>query len=91
MQTAQSYQPQQPFYPASYQTNQAEYVNRGGKTCPRCGVTNSFSKSSGTNIVLIVVLFITCIGLLAIPFLPKTWYCRHLWLYVVRASRVKKA
>lgn len=78
VQSPQTYQ-QQPFYPAPapYPTNRAEYVNRGGKTCPRCGITNSFSQSSGTNIVLIVVLFITCIGLLALPFLPKTWYCRH--------------
>lgn len=63
--------------PAPFRVNPAEYVNRGGKTCPRCGVTNSDSTMSGQAIVLIVVLFITCIGLLAIPFLPKTWTCRY--------------
>ena len=62
---------------APYAVNPAEFRNTGGKTCSRCGLTNSYSTTNGTTIVLTVILFITCIGILAIPFLPKTWYCRY--------------
>lgn len=63
-------------YPASYTIDPTEAKNVNGKTCPRCGFTNSFSQYQGMTWVIIAVLFITCLGILLVPFLPKQWYCR---------------
>ena len=61
----------------AYGTDQSQKVNRGGKTCPRCEVTNSYSKRSG-ELLTIVLAVLTCgIALLIVPLLPKTWHCRH--------------
>lgn len=59
-----------------YAINPTEARFKGGKTCPRCGITNSYSEYEGTVWILIVVLFITCLGLLFVPFLPKRNFCR---------------
>ncbi|KAF0238693.1 MAG: hypothetical protein FD167_4407 [bacterium] len=48
----------------------------GGKTCPRCGITNSFSQYQGAVWIVICVLFLTCLGLVLVPFLPKQHTCR---------------
>lgn len=77
----------QPAYASPYQQMQShampfqtfphERVNRAGKTCPRCGITNSTSTLDGMGIVLVVILLITILGVVLIPFLPKTWFCRY--------------
>ncbi len=57
-------------------------INKGGAWCPHCGNRNSYSKSDGTGCLTLGILFISLIGILFIPFLPKTWHCRecgHTW------------
>src|SRR5690349_1024170 len=75
---------QRPFASQAYPQQQAMAIplpvqqgKQRGKTCMRCGVTNSDSELTGMAIVLLFVLFITCLGLILIPFLPKTWTCRN--------------
>ena len=57
-------------------------INKGGAWCPHCGNRNSYSKSGGVGCLTLGILFISVIGILFIPFLPKTWHCRecgHTW------------
>ena len=51
-------------------------VDRSGAWCPHCGNRNSYRKSEGVGCLVIAILFITLIGILFIPFLPKSWHCR---------------
>lgn len=63
-------------------THHGERVNKAGAWCPHCGNRNSYKSTSGVGCVVMCILFITIIGLLFIPFLPKSWNCReckHEW------------
>jgi hypothetical protein len=57
-------------------------IDRRGAWCPHCGNRDSVRKTRGCGCVLMVFLFISVIGILALPFLPKEWHCRvcgHMW------------
>lgn len=57
-------------------------IDKRGAWCPHCGNRDSKKHTSGGACVVLVILFVTVIGILAIPFLPKHWkcnVCRHEW------------
>jgi hypothetical protein len=57
-------------------------VNKAGAWCPHCGNRNSYKTESGAGCLILGILFISLIGILLIPFLPKSWTCRecgHKW------------
>lgn len=57
-------------------------VDRRGAWCPNCGNRDSTKDVSGMGCLVMGVLFISIIGILLIPFLPKTWKCHqcgHEW------------
>lgn len=59
-----------------------EKVDKQGAWCPNCGSRNSYKGSSGGGCLLLGILFISLIGILLIPFLPKEWKCKecgHSW------------
>jgi hypothetical protein len=47
-----------------------------GSWCPHCGNRNSDRKTDGAGCLLMGILFISVLGILFIPFLPKSWHCR---------------
>lgn len=47
-----------------------------GNWCPNCGNRDSYKTSSGGGCLIMGILFISIIGILLIPFLPKSWKCR---------------
>ena len=57
--------------------NPSKKIDRAGAWCPHCGNRNSYKKSSGAGCLTLGVLFISVIGLIFIPFLPKSWHCRE--------------
>lgn len=50
--------------------------NITGNWCPKCGNRNSVKSSNGGGCLILGILFISIIGILLIPFLPKTWKCK---------------
>jgi len=57
-------------------------IDKRGAWCPHCGNRNSYKSETGAGCLLIGILLISCLGILLIPFLPKTWNCRecgHKW------------
>ena len=57
-------------------------IDKKGAWCPNCGNRNSTKESQGGSCLLIGILFISIIGILLIPFLPKVWKCKeckHTW------------
>ncbi|MEI8234568.1 MAG: transposase [Verrucomicrobiota bacterium] len=62
--------------------NPRKVINKRGAWCPHCGNRNSYRSSSGVGCLTLGILFISMIGILFIPFLPKSWHCRecgHIW------------
>lgn len=51
-------------------------LNITGSFCPNCGNRNSYRKTDGVGCLIMGILFISMIGILFIPFLPKSWHCR---------------
>jgi rubredoxin len=51
-------------------------VDRSGAWCPHCGNRNSYKKTDGVGCLVLGILFISILGILFIPFLPKSWHCR---------------
>lgn len=57
-------------------------VDTKGVWCPNCGNRDSVKDVSGCGCLLAGILVLTILGLLLIPFLPKTWKCNqcgHQW------------
>ena len=57
-------------------------IDKRGAWCTHCGNRNSYRKSDGAGCLTLGILFISLIGVLFIPFLPKTWHCNecgHTW------------
>jgi hypothetical protein len=57
-------------------------INKRGAWCPHCGNRNSYRATEGSGCLLLGILFITIVGIIFIPFLPKSWHCRscgHTW------------
>jgi hypothetical protein len=57
-------------------------IDKRGAWCPHCGNRNSYKSTGGVGCITLGILFISMIGILLIPFLPKTWHCRecgHTW------------
>ena len=51
-------------------------LNVTGAWCPNCRNRNSYQSTGGVLIVVIIIAIISCgLGLIMIPFLPKTWHC----------------
>ena len=50
-------------------------VDFRGAWCPHCGNRDSVKRTHGVGCVVMVFLFISIIGILALPFLPKEWHC----------------
>lgn len=50
--------------------------NITGNWCPKCGNRNSVKSSDGGGCLILGILFISIIGILLIPFLPKNWKCK---------------
>ena len=62
--------------------NDKQKIDVKGAWCPNCGNRNSIKKSQGVGCLVFVILFVTLIGLLFLPFLPKEWECqtcKHKW------------
>jgi rubredoxin len=56
--------------------HQKPKIDRSGSWCPHCGNRNSFRKTDGVGCLIMGILFISVLGILFIPFLPKSWHCR---------------
>jgi hypothetical protein len=54
----------------------AKKINRYGSVCPNCGNRYSVRKSDGAGCLIVGILFVSIIGILFIPFLPKSWHCK---------------
>jgi hypothetical protein len=58
-------------------------INVVGAWCPNCKNRDSFKETRGLGWVFVVLAIVSCgLGLIMIPFLPKTWHCRvcgHQW------------
>jgi RNA polymerase subunit RPABC4/transcription elongation factor Spt4 len=57
-------------------------IDRRGAWCPHCGNRDSTKDVSGAGCLVAGILLITVVGILLIPFLPKTWKCHqcgHQW------------
>lgn len=51
-------------------------VNKSGAWCPHCQSRNSYKTTDGIGCVFITIVLISCgLGLIMIPFLPRTWHC----------------
>lgn len=57
-------------------------IDKRGAWCPNCGNRNSYKQTKGVGCIVLCILFVTVVGLLFIPFLPKEWTCKeckHSW------------
>jgi hypothetical protein len=58
-------------------------VDQSGAWCPNCRNRNSYKTTEGVGWAIFIIVIISCgLGLLMIPFLPKTWHCTicgHQW------------
>jgi len=57
-------------------------IDKRGSWCPNCGNRNSYKQTSGVGCIVLCILFITIVGILLLPFLPKEWKCKecnHSW------------
>jgi hypothetical protein len=57
-------------------------VDKAGAYCPHCHNRNSYKTTTGAGCLVLGILLISLLGILLIPFLPKTWVCRecgHKW------------
>ncbi len=71
--TNRSYQPSPPT---------GKKIIKTGAWCPHCGHRNSVKVESGAGCLFAGILLISCLGILLIPFLPKSWKCKecgHQW------------
>ena len=62
--------------PINIPTKQSQKKNKEGNWCPKCGNRDSYKTTEGGGCLLMGILFISIIGILFIPFLPKSWKCR---------------
>lgn len=50
-------------------------IDKKGTWCPNCGDRDSYKSTDGGGCLLMGILFISIIGILLIPLLPKHWKC----------------
>ena len=54
----------------------ATRLDQIGAWCPNCKNRSSYKTTEGTGWAVVVIVLISCgLGLIMIPFLPKTWHC----------------
>ena len=62
--------------PINTSTKKSQNKNKEGNWCPQCGDRDSYKTTEGGGCLITGILFISIIGILFIPFLPKSWRCR---------------
>lgn len=57
-------------------------IDKRGAWCRHCGNRDSAKSTTGCACLIMGILIISVLGILLVPFLPKTWkcnVCKHEW------------